>query len=188
MNARKVRDLMVPLNEYPIVDSSATVLDAVIRLDESRRNSEPGRQPNQAVLVADKNGRIVGKIGQLAFLRALEPRSHVADDQNTLERAGVGDALMKTALNHFRSLQPGLPEMCLAAAALPVRVVMLPFKEHIDVEAPIGEVIHQMGVWQTLSVLVTENDRPVGLIRLPDICDEVIKQMRQTPAGTDAED
>ena len=179
---------MVPLDKYPIVDSSATVLDAVIRLGESRRGSDSGRQPYQAVLIADKNGKIVGKIGQLALLRALEPQSHIAGDRDTLERAGVGDALMGTALDHFRSLQLGLPEMCHAAAALPVRIVMHPFKEHIDVDAPICEVIHQMGVWQTLSVLVTKNDCPVGLVRLSDLCDVVMKQMQQTAINADSED
>jgi len=188
MSATKAGDLMVPIDEYPIVDSSATVLEAVIRLDECRRNSESDRQPYQAVLVTDKNRKIVGKLGQLALLRALEPRSHVADDQDTLNRAGVGDALMETALDHLRSLQLGLSEMCLGVSSLPVRFVMVPFKEHIDVDVPIGEVIHQILEWQTLSVLVTQDDHPVGLIRLSDLCDEVMRQMRQTANSADSED
>jgi len=187
MSMSRAADLMVPIGQYPIVDSSATVLDAVIRLDESRCNSDQGRQPYQAVLVADENGMIIGKLGQLALLRALEPRSHVADDHDALKRAGVGDALMETALDHFRSLHPGLPEICLGAAALPVRSVMLPFKEHIDVDAPICDVIHQMLVSQTLSVLITQEGAPVGLVRLSDLCDEVVSQMRQTAINADSE-
>ncbi|UCC43920.1 MAG: CBS domain-containing protein [Candidatus Zixiibacteriota bacterium] len=188
MTLRKARDLMVPIDQYPIVDSSATVLDAVIRLDKSRRSLEPGRQPYQAVLVADKEGKIVGKLGQLALLRSLEPRSLVVDDQNTLKKAGVSNSIMEAALSHYRVLQQELSEMCLGAAAMPVRSVMLPFREHVDVEAPVREVIHQMLVWQTLSVLVTQEDRPVGLIRLSDLCDEVMKQMRQTASCGDNED
>ena len=187
MKVSKARDLTVPIDHYPIVDSSATVLDAVIRLDESRSNSEPGRQPYQAVLVTDENGRVVGKLGQLALLRALEPRSHAADDQDTLKRAGVGEALMKTAFDHFRTLQLGLQEMCLGGAALPVRFVMIPFQEHIDVDAPICEIVHKILEWQTLSILVTQEGRPVGLVRLSDLCDEVMKQMRLTATKADSE-
>lgn len=187
MNATKAGDIMVPLKDYPLVDSSATVLDAVVRLDESRRTMEPGRQPYQAVLVSDSSGAIVGKLGQLSLLRALEPRSHVADDHDTLERAGVSDAVMETALGHLRTLQWELSEMCQGAASLPVRTVMHPVKEHIDIAAPLCEVIHQMVAWQTLSVLVTEDGRPVGLVRLSDVCDEVINQMRQTAPGRDDE-
>ncbi len=180
MSVNIAKDIMVPIDKYPIVNASATVLDAVIRLDESRRNPDSGKQPYMAVLVADKNGKIIGKLGQMALMRALEPRSHVVDDQYALKRAGVSESIMETALKHFGNLQRELSEMCIGAAALPVRFVMLPFKEHIDVESHICDVIHLMLEWQTLSVLVTEKNQPVGLIRLADICDEVMKQMRQT--------
>jgi len=188
MSVKKAGDLMVPIDQYPIVDSTATVLDAVIRLEESRSISDSDKQPYRAVLVADKEGKIVGKLGHWALLRALEPRSHVIDDQDTLDKAGVSDSIMETALRHSRILQHELSEMCLSAAALPVRFVMLPFKEHIDVETPICEVIHKILAWQTLSVLVTENDQPIGLVRLADLCDEVMKQMRDMAAEANIED
>ncbi|MBU8934798.1 MAG: CBS domain-containing protein [candidate division Zixibacteria bacterium] len=188
MSANKAGDLMVPIDQYPTVDSSATILDAVIRLAESRFNSDQGRQPYQAVLIADNNGRIIGKLGQLALLKALEPRSHVVADQDTLNKAGVSDAILQTALDHFSVLQRRLSEMCQGAVAVPVRSVMRPLREHIDVDAPICDVIHQMVTWQTLSVLVTQQDRPVGLIRLSDLCDEVMEQMRQATTSTDSKD
>ena len=188
MSVKKAGDLMVSIDQYPIVDSSATVLDAVIRLEESRRISDSDKHPYRAVLVADKKGKIVGKLGQRALLLALEPRSHVVDDQDTLEKAGVSDAIMETALRHSRVLQRELSEMCISAATLPVRFVMLPFKEHIDIETPICEVIHKILAWQTLSVLITENDQPIGLVRLVDLCDEVIKQMRDMAAEANIED
>jgi hypothetical protein len=59
--------------------------------------------------------------------------------------------------------------------------------QQIDVEAPICDVIDQMVTWQTLSVLVTEKGRPVGLIRLSDLCDAVMKQIRQTAGNSDSE-
>ncbi|MBN2320866.1 MAG: CBS domain-containing protein [Acidobacteria bacterium] len=56
-------------------------------------------------------------------------------------------------------------------------------KEHIDIETPIREVIHRMVEWQTLSILVTENGRPVGLVGLSDLCDEVIAEMHRNRSG-----
>ena len=188
MSAKKAGDIMVPIDEYPTVDSSATVLDAATLLAESRSNSEQGKQPYQAVLVADKNGKIIGKLGQLAFLRALEPRSQVASDKDTLKKAGVSEAIMQTALDHMSVLQRRMSEMCLMAKTMSVQNVMHPFKEHIDVDAPICDVIHQMVEWQTLSVLITKHDHPVGLIRLSDLCDEAMARMRQTTISTDSED
>jgi hypothetical protein len=140
-----------------------------------------------AVLVADSEGNIVGKLGQLAILQALEPRSRVVNDQYTLDKAGVSDSVMQTALDHYRVLKGNLTDMCEGAAAVPVKSVMHPIREHIDVDAPMCEVIHQMVVWQTLSVLVTENGRPVGLARLGDVCDEVIRQMQHSSSNPDTE-
>jgi hypothetical protein len=188
MNNLKARDLMVPLEKYPVVDSSASVMDAVIRLDESRRNTEAGKQPYQAVLVADSNGHIVGKLGQLALLKATEPRSRVSRDHDALERAGVSDAIMETALEHYRMLQSDLSEKCAIAAEAAVSSVMAPFDEHLDVNTPICEVVHMMLQWQTLSVLVTENEKPVGLVRLSDLCDELMRQMRMTSGNSAEED
>ena len=170
---------MVSLEEYPVIDESATVLDAVTKLDESRRQMGPGRQPFQAVLIADADGNIVGKLGQLALLKALEPGSQIYMDQDTLEKAGVSDTILEKALDHLRSFQQSFSDMCAGASTLPVKKLMHPVVEHINKGASIGEVIHSMVEWKTLSVLVTEKDRPVGLVRLSDLCDEVIQEMRR---------
>lgn len=188
MNTKTARDLMVPLDEYPVVDDSATVLEAVVKLEQSRRKMESGRQPFQAVLVTDESGSIIGKIGQLALLKALEPSRQIFVDQDTLDKAGVSDTIIETALDHLRSFQYEFSEMCQGAAALPVRKVMHPVREHIHIDASIRDVIHRMVEWQTLSVLVTEKDRPVGLVRLSDLCDAVVAEMCQAASGNGREE
>jgi hypothetical protein len=170
---------MVPLSEYPMVDASATVLEAVIRLDECRQKMEPGRQPFQAVLVADRDGRIVGKLGQLALLRAMEPRSQVARDWHTLRQAGVSDSMVEQAMDNLRMLKRPLDDLFHAAASLPVNTVMHAVYEHIDISTPIGDIIHHLVEWQTLSIIVTENDRPVGLVRLAEVFDELFRHTRE---------
>ena len=188
MKTKTAGDLMVPLDAYPVVDASATVLDAVVKLAESRRNMEPGRQPFQAVLIADEDGQIIGKLGQLALLKTLEPGRQSFADQDTLDKAGVSDSIIEAALVHLRAFQHEFSEMCAGAAALPVRKVMHPIREHIHMNASISEVVHCMVAWQTLSVLVTENDRPVGLVRLSDLCDAMIAEMRRSTSGNRSED
>ncbi|MBN2321724.1 MAG: CBS domain-containing protein [Acidobacteria bacterium] len=188
MNAKTAGDLMVPLDEYPVVEESSTVLDALIRLKESRRNMESGRQPFQAVLVADGNGQIIGKLGQLHLLKTLEPSRRIIADQDTLVKAGVSDTIIETALDHMRAFHHDFSELCAGAAAVPVRNVMQPIREHIHIGASISEVIHRIVVWRTLSVLVTEDDRPVGLVRLSDLCDAVIEEMCRTAPENGAED
>lgn len=178
MAIRKVKELMVPLSEYPAVAEDASLLEAVQVLDRAQDNLPPGRQPYRAVLVVDSDRRVVGKIGQLGLLKALEPQSTVVDDMPTLNRAGVSDRTLDSAMQHHRLFQQEMSDLCLAARSLRVRNVMHPITEHIDYEASLCEAAHQMVVWQTLSILVTRGNETVGLIRLADLCDEVVKDMK----------
>ena len=187
MNPQTAGDLMVPLDEYPVVDASATVREAVLKLDASRRKMESGRQPFQAVLVADESGRIIGKMGQLTLLKALEPSRQIFLNRDTLDKAGVGDSIIETALDHMRAFQHEFSEICKVAAAMQVRTVMRPIGEYIHVSAPIGEVIHRMVSWQTLSVLVSDDERPVGLVRLSDLCDAAVEEISRLSNNLDSE-
>lgn len=177
MERKKVKDLMVPLSEYPKVKTDASLLDAVRVLHEARKNSPSGRQPFQAILIVDENDIVIGKIGQLALLKALEPESHVADNLGTLAKAGVSSQYLDQAMEHYRILQQGLLDLCSSSGSTKVSHVMHPVTKHIDEETSFCEVIHKIVVWQTQSILVTRDSVPVGLIRLSDICDEVINHM-----------
>lgn len=56
MNAKTVKDLMVPLDNYAVVPEDATLLDAIAALEKSQKNLPTGRQPHRAVLVVDAGG------------------------------------------------------------------------------------------------------------------------------------
>jgi CBS domain-containing protein len=46
---------------------------------------------------------------------------------------------------------------------------MHPVTEHVDADAPIGEAIHRLVIYQSLSLPVTSEGRVVGIIRLADV-------------------
>jgi len=74
METKRVKDIMVPLGDYAVVNSDATVFDALTELNKSHKNHRPGRHPHRAVLIKDKYGYIVGKLGHLTFIKAFEPK------------------------------------------------------------------------------------------------------------------
>ena len=177
MERKKVKDLMVPLSEYPKVKTDTSLLGAVRVLHEARKNSPSERQPFQAILIVDKNDNVIGKIGQLAILKALEPECHVAENLGTLAKAGISSQYLDQAMEHYRILQQGLLDLCTSSGNTKVSNVMHPVTEHIDEETSVCEAIHKIVVWQTQSILVTKDSVPIGLIRLVDICDEIINHM-----------
>ncbi len=76
MKSYLVKDLMVPLEEYATVTEDATLYEAVLSLEEAQENFEDKhtRYRHRAILILDKDGNVVGKLGQLDVLRALEPK------------------------------------------------------------------------------------------------------------------
>ena len=110
MNDKKVKDLMVPLDKYPVVDKDATLLDVVRALDEGQKHLAPGMSPYRAVLVIDERRKIVGKIGQLAFLKALEPKHNLLGNLETLDTAGLSPELVFLAMDRYRFFEESLSD------------------------------------------------------------------------------
>nr|MBN2277311.1 CBS domain-containing protein [candidate division Zixibacteria bacterium] len=183
MDTKRVKDLMVPLNEYATVSEDTTLLETIGKFEEAQRKRDRRRQPFRAVLVLDKEGRVVGKLGQLAFLKALEPERTVLGDMGKLAVAGVSAEFINSMMSHFRFFQDNLTDLCSRARYLKVKDVMHPVTECIDENASMGEAITKMVAWQTLSILVCrgQNREVVGLLRLSDLCQEVAEFMKSLP-------
>ena len=178
MDSRRVKDLMVSLDQYPVVPEGATLHEAVLALEQAQKNLPSGRQPYRAVLVVDDQKRIVGKIGQLALLTALEPRYSVIGDLEALSVAGVSDEFVSSMMEHYRFFQEDLSDLCSRSSRLQVKEVMRPVKQCIDENATLSEAIHKIVMWQTLSILVTRGTEVVGLLRLSDLFDAIATELK----------
>lgn len=179
MANKTVKDLMVPLDDYAVVPDDATLLEAVIALDKAQQKLPSGRQPHRAVLVTDRTGKIVGKIGQLAFLRGLEPKYNLLGDPGLLSRAGVRQEVITSMMEYYQLFQDDFPDLCMRGRMILVKDVMRRVAEHIGEEASLCEAIHQMVMYQTLSILVTRGEDVIGLLRLSDLYDEISTQMKK---------
>ena len=182
MDARTVKDLMVSLDEYAVVPEQATVLDALNALELAQENLPPRREPHRAVLVVDKKKKVIGKIGQLAFLRALEPKYLYLGDLKTLSRAGLSDEFIGDMMENLSFMRGSLEDICRQAGLLKARDVMHPVSESIDEDAPLAEAIHKIVLWQTLSILVTRRSEAVGILRLSDLFTTVAAKIKHTTA------
>jgi CBS domain-containing protein len=178
MDSKIVKDLMVPLDDYAVVSPESTLLEAIVALDQAQKSLPVGRQPHRAVLVADDKKKVVGKIGQLAFLKALEPKYNMLGDLSRLSRAGLSPTFISSMMENFQFFQENLNDLCRRAAYVKAKDVMHPVTESIEENASLHEAIHKIIMNQTLSLLVTRGDKMVGLLRLSDLFDEVAKQMK----------
>jgi CBS domain-containing protein len=180
MKEKVVRDLMIPLDDCAVVKEGATLYDAVVALEEAQIRIPADRHPHRAILVEDTSGHIVGKIGQLAYLKGLESRFNVYEDLGTLRRAGVSSELVSSLLDHSRYLQDTLEEICANARSVRVKEAMHPIAESVDENVTLREAVRRIVEWQQLSLLVTRDAEVIGLLRLSDLFETVARQIRET--------
>jgi hypothetical protein len=130
------------------------------------------------VLVVDRHRKIVGKIGQFAFLAALEPKYNLLGDLDKLQTSGISPEIVSLAMDHYRFFEEDLSDLCQRGSAMKAADAMHPLSESVEVSASISDAIHKIVVWQHQSLLVTRGDEVVGLIRLSDLYDEIALQMK----------
>jgi len=183
--AKRVKDLMLALSEYAVVDEDATILDALRALDASQARLPAGRQPHRAILVRGADGRIVGKLHHFAFLRALRPERRTQADRSMLDRAGVGDDLRDHSMQTLDLLAGDLVDVCARARSVAVRDVYTSATISIDHDATLFEAMAEFLTHQTLSLLVRRGGRTVGILRLSDLFDELARQIRQGECAED---
>jgi CBS domain-containing protein len=174
---------MVPLEEYAVVGPDASLLDAVVALEKAQRALPPGRQPHRAVLVVGPGGQVVGKLGHLAFLKALEPRYDAVGDLAALSRVGLSGDFISSMMGHMELWKDSLDDICQRARRTRIGDVMRPATESIPENASLSEALHNIIVHQSLSLLVTRGPGVVGILRLSDLFAAVTEQIRSCAEG-----
>jgi CBS domain-containing protein len=182
------RDIMLPLEQYAVVSEDTTMIEALHALAAAQNLVPKDRHPHRAVLIKNAEGNIIGKLGHHAFLAALEPHYLKVGQPHAFSSEGYSRDFLLSIMQHMSLWQGDFNSYTRRAMNTKVGEVMHPVAEHVDIEATIGEVIHKLIMYCVLSLIVTENDTPVGIIRLSDIFFVVSKNLRKRAALLTEED
>jgi len=183
MKITVVRDLMVPLEEYATVFEEATLFEAVVALEQAQERLDRNRYKylHRAVLVYDKNKKIVGKISQLDVLRALEPKYGEMGDQQSISSFGFSQKFLQSLREQFRLLDRPFEDACRTAAQVKVKTFMhTPTEdEYVAEDATLDVAIHRLVMGHHQSLLVTKGGGEiVGILRLTDVFMEIFRLMK----------
>ncbi len=181
MRNSTIKEIMVPLAEYATVRQGATLLDAVLALEKAQEEFEHYQYRHRAILVLDREGRVVGKLSQLDVLRALESEDHENGEVKQLMRFGFSPQFIRGVQKRKRYKAPPLEMLCARAADLKVEDFMqTPSEgEYVELDTPLDIAIHQLVVGDHLSLLVTDGQAIVGILRLPDAFAAVFHLMKK---------
>ena len=147
------------------------------RLEVARRaallDEDVHRGAQAGALVANSHGKILGQIGHLDVLQAMEPRQSLRENMDTLSKAGVSGELMGSLLGNLNLWEGQFDDICARAASTPARDIMRPLQESLDVDSSLVEAMRKLVVWQTPRALVTRSGTVVGIVRLADLIDKI---------------
>lgn len=176
MLRRQVSSIMLSLSEYVVVDRDITLAQAIAALARSRADLAPDRHPHRAVLVKGASGEIVGKLGHLAFLRALLPERRDWNSGDMLDQAGVSDDMKQSSAGMFGFLGEEFVDVGQILRSVRVGDVCTAAAARIEHDASLLDATRAFLASSTLSLLVTERGRTIGILRLADLFDEIARQ------------
>lgn len=175
----QVKQVMVPLKDYATVSENATVLDAVMALEEAQAEFDQSRYRHRAILVYNDQHKIVGKISQLDLLQALEPQYDKILNTKALSRTGYSQDYLQS-FSHVGLWNKPLDDICRKTAAMEVKSFMTTPEEgeFIDEASELNEAAHRLIVGCRNSLLVTRGEDIVGVLRLTDVFKLVCERIK----------
>jgi len=173
MEGSTLKELMVPIEKYATVSEDANVFETINALEEAQKAFDSKRYRHRAVLVLNKEKRVVGKLNQHDIIQALEPNflKLKKEGQQSLERFGVSDFFLKSALQDFRLWEKPIENLFKNATVQQVKHIMhTPKKEeYIEIDATMDEAIHRLIIGRHQSLIVIQQGNIVGILRLTDV-------------------
>ena len=181
MKSYTVKELLVPLSAYATVSRDASLFDAVSALDKAQEAFDHDRYRHRAILILDDDGQVVGKMGQLDVLRALEPKyAEMLDDAHQHHRYGFTKKFMMSIISQYNMWERPLEDICRKAGQRTVaRFMHTPTEdEYISETATLDTAIHQLVMGNHQSLLVTRDQKIIGILRLTDVFVAVFETMK----------
>jgi len=154
-----VRDILVPLTDYPSIRDSATLRDAFAVLQDAFARGKRYRH----LLVLDDVDQLVGVLGVRDILRGVFP-----------------DYLRTGEHHHFEGVQPDVPALtliwqetcatqCKEAALHPIKDFMAAVPDTVKLNDPITLAAYLMVVHDSNILPAVDDHRVVGVVRIIDV-------------------
>jgi len=157
---KKVKELMIPLEDYPHIPYWFTLRQAMAIVREANIKFEGTFEP-RAVLVFDEKYQLMGILTLRDIIRGLEPRF--------MQESGLIKGDPNLALLMGDLFGPGMRE----ASQKPVSEVMSPIKITVQGSDPIAKAIFLMIKEGVGMMPVIQDSKVAGMIRLSDLFKEI---------------
>ena len=179
MKKVKVKQAMVPLEEYSTVSNEATLYDAIVQLDAARHRPNNLKSKHRSVLIVNDEKKVIGKLTYVDILQALEPKYNKIGNIENMRRFGLSGEFLTFMRKHFGLWEGSFQDLCQKALRTKVKNVAKPSGPdlYVDEDCAIVDAVHKLMVGTDVSLLVTRKEEVVGILRLIDafelMCEEI---------------
>lgn len=168
---RKVRDRMIPLENYPTVSPDATLREAALSLRTSFCELDSGMCTEagpRTVLVVDENGKLIGILDFNSFLETMIPE--IAGGLSAkLSAIGVSIAFAQADAEALDESRIGFRARVIKNAETRVRDIMLKIRGTIDADSRLLDGLKKMYRKKIVVLPVYDGDKLVGVLRDADL-------------------
>lgn len=170
MKTKTAGELMIPLDKYPHIPYWFTIREAIAIIHHSELEINERKSLARAVLVFDKEYKLLGMVRRRDILRGLDP-------ENSLHsRAKYSKKLfdVETDPNLLEMSYENLLNNVKENAERPISQIMQPIEHTVLYDDHIMKVIYEMDVLQTSIVPVMKDNVVVGVVRTVEVLHEII--------------
>lgn len=166
-NQKKVKDLMIPLEDYPHIPYWFTLRQAMAIIREAAIKFEGTFEP-RSVLVFDEKYQLMGILTLRDIIKGLEPR--FLKESKILEGLKVpSDPSLAVLLGDL--FGPNIKQ----ESQKPVSEVMTPIKVMVDADDPFAKAVYLMIKENVGMMPVMKDKKVVGMVRLSELFNEISK-------------
>jgi CBS domain-containing protein len=169
--AKKVRDMMVPVEDYALVKEDQPLRDAVMTLRKVYCQVEDGKcteAGHRTALVIDDRSDLVGILDFKGILAVLVPE--IAGGLSArLEALGVTIAYAQADAVDLDEARAGFRARVIRNAETPVRDVMLKLRGTISADADLMDALKLMYRNKIVVLPVFDGEKLVGVLRDSDL-------------------
>jgi CBS domain containing-hemolysin-like protein len=180
---KKIKDLMIPIEEYERIDAKAHLCDALAVLKRNYENAkvcEPGRF-HKTLFVTDPSGKIIGKISMYDLIRGLVPESSketdAPDRASSVRSSRLWEVEERAAelTERFGWLTRSFVDLVKEVAQKKVKDIMAPVHPILKEQDTVNQAIYLMFRENVRQPLVLRNGTVVGVIDLMRVFSELLE-------------
>jgi len=179
-----VRDLMVSATKCGRIHQEVTIGAAILMLEHGYNGSFAGEEALNpgALLVVNKDDLVVGKFSPTEIVRNMDPIYHSQRGAKNIAHtaaSGLTPALLKSLTQNSPLRCESFEQICQNVLNLKVKDCMVPpqSNECVLESDRLEEAIHKLAVGAHQTLLVTSEERIVGILRLSDVFQQLTEEL-----------